>query len=68
MVVEITPDSGFDSACMAVSINSADVEQVYYAVSVAKNDAGTSWDFYVIYNNFASGASTIKEVLNNDIL
>jgi len=66
-VVEVTPDSGFDSACMAISIKLSDVSQVYYAVGVAKNSGFTSWDFYVIFNNMNTDSSTIKEVLSNDI-
>ena len=66
-VVEVEPNNGFDSACMAISIKLSDVSQVYYSVGVAKNSGFTSWDFYVIFNNMSTDSSTIKEVLNNDI-
>lgn len=65
MQAEYTPDSGFDSSCMAVAISTSDVDEVYYAIGIAKSDPSSSWTFGILKGSFTGGSGTFTPVASD---
>jgi len=69
MTAEVTPSGGYDNWCMAVSVDTSNVWLVYYAVTVATSNSNDDWSFFIYMLDYGSpGSSTVKEILNADII
>lgn len=62
---EITPSSGFDTTCMAVSVDESDVTIVYYAIGVESSENSGDFDFYVLKLDWDSDTANQKQVTSN---
>lgn len=59
---EYTPDSAYDSTCLAVQVSSANPRRIYFAIAFAKGDPDSNWEFGILFGNFANGSGTYTKV------